>query len=134
VLNSELTLFEKIKVLHRQRQNDLYKLHIQREPLHKELVGGFSTRARFYLAGLLVLALAATVSHIYWDVPSLPLLKLNWCLITFGAKYSVLISLVSSPDLAISFDGLAHQRSCQFGDDILVKFKSGEKVLQTTID
>jgi hypothetical protein len=69
VLNSELTLFEKIKMMHRQRQNDLYndlyKLLTGREPLHEELVGGFSKRARFYLAGLLVLALAATVSHIY---------------------------------------------------------------------
>lgn len=69
VLNLELTLFEKIKVFHRKRQNDiykdLYKLLAGREPLHKELVGGFSKRARFYLAGLLVLALAATVSHIY---------------------------------------------------------------------
>jgi hypothetical protein len=65
VLNSELTLFEKIKVLHRQRQNDLYKLHIERKPLHKELVGGFSKRTRIFLAGLLLLALAATVSHIF---------------------------------------------------------------------
>jgi hypothetical protein len=62
VLDSELTLFTKIKVLHRQRQNDLYKLHTETQPLPKE-VGEFPTRARFYLAGLLFLALAATVSH-----------------------------------------------------------------------
>jgi hypothetical protein len=69
VLNPELTLFEKIKMMHRQRQidlyNDLYKLLTGRELLHEGLVGGFSKRARLYLAGLLVLASVATVSHIW---------------------------------------------------------------------
>lgn len=65
VLNSELALYEKIKVLHRQRQNHLYKLHTGEKPLPRELVGTFSSRARFYLAGLLFLALAAAVSHIW---------------------------------------------------------------------
>jgi hypothetical protein len=69
VLNPELTLFEKIKMMHRQRQidlyNDLYKLLTGKELLHEELVGGFSKRARLYLTGLLVLALAATITHIY---------------------------------------------------------------------
>jgi hypothetical protein len=65
VLNSELTLFEKIKVLHRRRQDDLYKLHTDTEPMPKELVGAFSIRARLYLAGLLLLAFAAAVSHLF---------------------------------------------------------------------
>lgn len=67
VLNSELALYEKIKVLHRQRQNRLYDLHTEKEPFPDEeaLVGGFSSRARFYLLGLLALAVAVAAIHIW---------------------------------------------------------------------
>jgi hypothetical protein len=65
VLNSELVLYERVKALHRQRQNDLYQLHREEDAFRKGLGSGFSTRARIYLAGLFVLALAAAVSHIF---------------------------------------------------------------------
>ena len=63
VLQSELKIFEQIKILHRSRQRILYNLHTGDEPskTEKALAGRFSMKARFYLLGLFVLTLAATI-------------------------------------------------------------------------
>lgn len=68
VLHSELSLYEKVKALHRQRQNALYQLHMETKSLPTALVGRFSSRARFYLFSLLILAVVAAISQI---VPAL---------------------------------------------------------------
>ena len=60
VLSAELGLLEGVKKLHRQRQNNLYKMHTQGE---KGMVG-FSVRVRLYLAGLLILSIIVMVSQL----------------------------------------------------------------------
>ena len=64
VLNKELELLKNIKMLHRQRQNDLYKLHTGIDLSSKMKMGGFSIRVRLYLAGLFILAVIVAASQI----------------------------------------------------------------------
>ena len=64
VLNKELELLGNIKRLHRQRQRDLYKLHMEVDTSAKKKIGGFSLRVQLYLAGLFILAVIALVSQI----------------------------------------------------------------------
>jgi len=64
VLNKELELLKNIKMLHRQRQNDLYKLHMDVDASTKKKMGGFSMRVRVYLAGLFILAVIVAASQI----------------------------------------------------------------------
>lgn len=65
VLNSELKLLENLRILHRQRQNELYQLHAERKMSSKGLAGGFSMRVRVYQIGLFLLALIAIVDQLY---------------------------------------------------------------------
>ena len=41
IINNELAHYQKVKQLHRQRQNELYNLYLEEPPLHKDVVGNF---------------------------------------------------------------------------------------------